>query len=160
MKLLKKSFTIFLLLAACCASFTRAQPSDSFSSFISPGCAGEENRDNEICLGRPEGNFYCNPLMLDGVAFHDNVLTLKTTGELKLIKGDPKSGKTVEIPFCLQLQREGMLVTYMCGKGVAFSRFEVSAILKAAQDGDELVVEPANKGDWPARRIVKIVLGC
>jgi len=39
---------------------------------------------------------------------------------------------------------------------VIFSKIEISAILKAAKDGDELIVEPVNKEDWPAKRIVKI----
>jgi hypothetical protein len=58
-------FTIFVLLAPCCASLTWAQSSDSFSSFLNPDCAGQENRDHGFAYSeRPEGNFYCNPLML------------------------------------------------------------------------------------------------
>jgi len=39
-------FTIFFLLATCCASLTWAQSSGSFRSFLVR--AGQENRDNEF----------------------------------------------------------------------------------------------------------------
>jgi hypothetical protein len=161
MKLFKKSFTIFFLLTTCCASLTWAQPFRSFSSFLNPDCAALEKHDNEFAYsGQPNGNFYCNPLMLEGVVFNFNAFTLKSKGELKLIKGEPNSGKVVEIPFYLHLRRNGVLVTHTCGKGVIFSKAEISTILKAAQDGDELIVEPVKKEDWPAKRIVKIIDGC
>ena len=164
MKLFKKSFTIFFLLATCCTSLTSAQPSRSFGSFLTPdplllSCpgAGQKKRDNEFAYsGQPNGNFYCNPLLLEGVEFNYNVFTLESKGELKLIKGEPKSGKIVEIPFYLHLRRNGILVTHPCGEGVIFSKADISTILKVAQDDDELIIEPVNKEDWPAKRIVKI----
>ena len=65
MKLFKKSFTIFLF-ATGCAWPTWAQPSRSASLFLSRDCLDQEMRDNEFAYsGRPEGNFYCNPLMLE-----------------------------------------------------------------------------------------------
>lgn len=156
MKLLRKSVTI-LLFTTCCISLTWSQSASSFSSVLNPDCARQKKLDNEFAYsGQPNGNFYCNPLMLEGVSFNYNAFTLKSKGELKLIKGKPKSVKTVEIPFYLHLRRNGMLVTPPCSKGVIFSKAEISAILKAAQKGDELIVEPVNKEDWPAKRIVKI----
>ena len=164
MKLFKKSPVMFFLFWTCCASLTWAQPSPSFNSFLNsdpfllscPG-AGKQKRDNEFAYnGQPNGNFYCNPLVLDGLAFDYSAFTLESKGELKLIKGDRKSGKTVEIPFYLHLRRNGVFVTHACGKGVIFSKIEISTILKSAQDGDELIVEPVNKEDWPAKRIMKI----
>ena len=79
--------------------------------------------------------------MLEGVALNDKVFTLKSKGELKLIKGDPKSGKIVEISFYLHRLRNGVRVTHPCGEGVVFSKVEISTTLKAAQEGDELIVE-------------------
>lgn len=162
MKLFKKSFTIFFLLAIGFVSLTWAQSSNSSSLFLNYdplllSCPGAERRHNEFAYsGQPNGNFYCNPLMLEDVAFDYNAFTLESKGELKLIKGEPKSGKIVEIPFYLYLRRNGMLVGHPCGEGVIFSKVEISTILKAAQNGDELIVEPVNKEDWPAKRIVKI----
>ena len=154
MRLFKKSLTIFFLLSACCASLTWAQSFRSFSSYPNPFCS--EQRNNELTYsGEPDGNFYCNPIMMDGVAFDYFTFTLESKGELKLIK-ESKSGKMVEIPFYLHLRRNGMYVTHPCGDGVIFSKIEISAILKAAQNGDELIVEPANEYDWPAKRIVRI----
>lgn len=161
MKLFKKSLTIFFLFSTCCVSLSWAQPFRDFSSVVNPDCADQEKRDHEFTYaGQPKGNFYCNPLTLEGVAFDYNAFTLKSKGELKLIKGDAKSGKTVEIPFYLHLRRGGLLVTHTYGKGLTFSEVEISGILKFAKEGDELIVEPANKEDWPAKRIVKIVDGC
>jgi hypothetical protein len=161
MKFSKKSFTIFFLFSTCCASLTLAQPFSSFSSFLNPDCAKVEKSDNEfVYSGQPNGIFYCNPLMLEGVAFNYNAFTLKSKGDLKLIKGETKSSKIVEIPFYLHLRRNGMLVPHPNGEGVIYSKAEISTILKIARDGDELIVEPVNKEDWPAKRIVKIRDGC
>lgn len=155
-------FTMFFL--TCLASLSWAQPSYRFNSFSNPDplllfcpSIGLQSRDNEFAYsGQALGNFYCNPLTLDGMAFDYNAFTLKSTGELRLIKGDAQSGKVVEIPFYLRLRRNGILVAHPCGEGVMFSKIEISAILKVAKDGDELIVEPVNKEDWPAKRIVKI----
>jgi len=62
----------------------------------------------------------------------------------------------VEIPFYLHLRRNGVLITHPCGNGVIFSKIEISIILKAAQNGDDLIIEPVNEEDWPAKRIVTI----
>ena len=157
MKHFKKSFTVFFLLATCCASFTRAQSFRSFNSFPNPNCLELQNRNHEFAYsGQPEGIFYCNPLMLEGAKLDYFAFGLESKGELKLIKGDAKSDAIVEIPFYLHLRRNGVTVTHPCGEGVIFSKVEISAILKVAQDGDELIVEPVNKEDWPAKRIVKI----
>jgi hypothetical protein len=98
--------------------------------------------------------------MLEGVAFDYNAFTLESKGALTLIKGDPKSGKVVEIPFYLNLRRNGKLLTHPCGEGVIFAKAEISTMLEIAQDGDELIVEPVKKEDWPAKRIIKIGGGC
>jgi hypothetical protein len=163
-KLQVRRFMLLLLISTCSASFSRAQPSCKFGSFVNsdpllllcPG-VGQKRIDNEFAYsGQAIGNFYCNPLLLDGMAFDYNAFTLESKGELKLIKGDATGGKVTEIPFYLRLRRNGMLVAHPCGEGVIFSKIEISAILKAAQDGDELIVEPVNKEDWPAKRIARI----
>jgi len=157
MKLFRKSFTLFLLLATCCASITWAQSYESVYSFLNPDCPWQKKRHNELTYsGQPNGNFYCNPLLLDGVEFDYILFGLESKGELKLIKGDAKSGKIVEIPFYLHLRRNGALITHPCGNGVIFSKIEISIILKAAQNGDDLIIEPVNEEDWPAKRIVTI----
>lgn len=157
MKLFRKSVTIFFLLSTCCASLTWAQTFRSFSSFPNPNCLELQKRINEFTYsGQPEGIFYCNPLMLDGEEFDYLAFGLESKGELKLVKGDAKSDTMVEIPFYLHLRRNGVRVPLPCGEGVAFSKVDISAVLKVAQNGDELIVEPANKEDWPAKRIVKI----
>lgn len=159
-----RRFILLFLISTCSASFSWAQPSCKFSSslkfdpllLLCPG-AGQKKIDNEFAYsGQAIGNFYCNPLVLDGMVFDYNKFTLETKGELKLTKGDPMSGKATEIPFYLRLRRNGTFIAHPCGEGVIFSKIEISAILEAAKDGDELIVEPVNKEDWPAKRIIRI----
>lgn len=150
-------FTIFFALATCCTSLTWAQSFRSSNSFPNPWCLEVQNRNNEFAYsGRLEGIFYCNPLRLEGEELDYFAFGLESKGELKLVKGEPGSDKIVEIPFYLHLRRNGMPVPLTCGEGVIFSKAEISAILKVAQDGDELIIEPVNKEDWPAKRIVTI----
>jgi hypothetical protein len=160
-------FTIILLVTTFCASIALSQTSIGFNSFLNadplllscPG-VGPKKIDNEFTYsGEAKGNFLCNPLVLDGMVLDYNTFTLQSKGELKLIKGDQKSKKTIEIPFYLHLRRNGVLIAHPCGDGVIFSKIEISAILKAAQDGDELIIEPVNKEDWPAKRILRIGWG-
>ena len=155
---------VLFLISSSFASISWAQPCGKASSFLMSDplmllCPGVRQKkiDNEFAYsGQAVGTFYCNPLILDGMAFDYNAFTLESKGELKLIKGDPKSGKVTEIPFYLRIRRNGMPIAHPCGEGVIFSRIEISAILKAARNGDELIVEPVNKEDWPAKRIIKI----
>jgi hypothetical protein len=157
MKLCKRIFTPFLLITTCFASFTSAQSFRSFDPFLKPICPDQGKRHNEFAYsGEPNGIFYCNSLLLDDLPFDYNAFTLESRGELKLIKGELKSGKQVEIPFYLRLRRNGTLMPVLCGEGAILFKAEISAILKVAQDGDELIIEPANEEDWPAKRIVKI----
>ncbi|MEO5975987.1 MAG: hypothetical protein ABIS36_01305 [Chryseolinea sp.] len=178
----KKLLAILLLFSSCSASLTWAQSSGGFgrfkksesltwaqslrisSSFQTPdplnlSCPGtkQKNQDNEYThSGQPNGNFYCNPLMLEGVAFNYSAFTLESKGELAVIKGDPQNGKVVEIPFYLRLRRNGQFVNLAWGEGAIFTKADISILLKVAQIGDELIIEPVNKEDWPAKRIVKI----
>jgi hypothetical protein len=168
MYIFRKPFKIFFLLTTCYVSMAWAQPPNpdcaeqktdfSLEALLTGHSTGvQRKRNNEFThTGKPNGIFYCNPLTLKGVALNYNALTLESKGELKLIKGEPKNGKIVEIPFYLHLRRKGKLITPWGGKNVIFSKVEISGILKAAQEGDELIVEPANEEDWPAKRIVKI----
>jgi hypothetical protein len=157
MKPFKKSLTIFLLFSTSCASLSWAQPFRKFSSFLNSDCARLEMRDHEFAnSGDSNGNFYCNPLMISGAPSSFRSFTLKSKGELTLIKGDAKSGEAVEIPFYLHLRRKGKLVTPAASDGVIFSKAEISIILKVALKGDELIIEPVNKEDWPAKRIITI----
>lgn len=157
MKFLTNSFRVFILLTVCCVSAISAQSFRSLSLLVISDCAQQQKVDNEFVNTAPSiGYFYCNPLRLNDGTFNSNALTLETTGELKLIKGAPETGKLVEIPFYLHLRRNGKLVDRLCGENESFSKAEISTILKVAQDGDELIIEPVNKEDWPAKRIVKI----
>lgn len=155
---------LVLLISTSSSLISGAQPSGKASSFLisdhlmllCPG-VGQKKIDNEFAYsGQAIGNFYCNPLLLDGMAFDYNVFTSESRGELKLIKGDPETGKVIEIPFYLHLRRNGTIVPHPCGEGVRFSKIEISAILKVAKNGDELIVEPVNQEDWPAKRILRI----
>ena len=163
MKLLTKSAAVLLMLIICtplvngqtprCAAFV-FRP-----DFLMLSCPGLSLKtvDNEyVDRGEAIGNFYCNPLRLAGSVFDYNTFTLESKGELTLVKGDSKTGKMVEIPFSVYLRREGKLIAGSCVDGVVYTKIEVAAILAYAEKGDELVVEPFNNEDWPAKRIVRI----
>jgi hypothetical protein len=161
MILLKKWLISLFVICICCATLAVAQPFHSFSSFVNPDCAQQEKRDNEFSYnGKPRGDFFCNPLVLDGQPFQFRNFTLKSKGELRLIKGEPATGKAVDIPFFLHLRRNGILIPHLCGDKIIFTKIEISMILKLALDGDELIIEPVNQEDWPAKRIVDIRGGC
>jgi len=163
MKLLTKSAAVVLVLIVCttlvkgqtprCASFV-FKP-----DFLMLSCPGLPLKtiDNEyVDRGEAIGNFYCNPLRLAGSVFDYNTFTLESKGELQLVKGDPKTGKMVDIPFSIHLRRDGKLVAGSCVDGVVYTRIDIATILEFAEKGDELIVEPFNKEDWPAKRIVRI----
>lgn len=163
MKLLTKSAAVLLMFITS-TSLVNGQTSRCAAfvfrpDFLMLSCPGLSLKtiDNEyVDRGEAIGNFYCNPLRLSGSVFDYNTFTLESKGELTLVKGDLKTGKMVEIPFSVYLRREGKLVAGSCVDGVVYTKIEIAAILGYAEKGDELVVEPFNKEDWPAKRIVRI----
>lgn len=104
-----------------------------------------------------ERTFSCNPLVLDGNPLDYNFFSIISRGTLTVVAGDPVSKEATLIPFRIYLRRNGMIIQ----KGASDSgrqRYDVdiATLLVLAQPGDELVVDPARKADWLARRIIRV----
>jgi hypothetical protein len=108
-----------------------------------------------------EGDFYANPLLLDGATLDFNAFNFMTEGELTVVKGAPKTGKTTQVPFYIYLRREGRQVS-IPGKDryQEHLKIEISEILKHAEIGDHLIIEAVKKEDGRVKRILKVVGGC
>ncbi|HKZ38243.1 MAG TPA: hypothetical protein VJ184_11370 [Chryseolinea sp.] len=166
MKHLKKSFTILMLLTVIIGSRTFAQ--DYFSSLNlfnqtkNLDRAKEVMQDNEYTsTGYEQGNFYSNPLMLNGKPLDYNVFNLESKGELTVSKGAVITGQTTQIPFYVYLRRNGnkVLIPGKERSDPKQIKIDVSEILKHAEPGDHLVIEAVKKEDGPVKRILKLLGG-
>jgi hypothetical protein len=116
-------------------------------------------QDNElVARARSTGNFYCNPLVLNGKPLDYGGFSRQSKGELTLIKGAPFTALNTQIPFYVYLRRNGVLIK-LPGEALSGKRLkiEISTILKFSKTGDELIIEPANADDWQAKRILKLL---
>jgi hypothetical protein len=168
MKHLKKSFTLLMLLTSIIGSRTFAQnsiqnfPSLSLFNQIQISERGKEvMQDNEYSTtGDEQGNFYNNPLLLDGKPLDYNIFNLGSKGELTVIKGAAITAKTTQVPFYAYLRRDGRKV-FIPGERYdpKQTKIDLSEILRFAKPGDQLVIEAINKEDGPVKRILKLLGG-
>jgi len=112
--------------------------------------------------GHEKGNFYCNPLMLNGKPMDYNAFDMDTKGELTVIKGAATTGVTTQVPFNAYLRRDGNKVLIPGNEKCSMSKtkMEISEILQHAKPGDQLVIEPVHKEDGHVKRILKLLDGC
>lgn len=124
--------------------------------------AREVMQDNEYkATGAELGNFFSNPLLLNGKPLDYAKFSLMSEGELTLVKGSVITGDTTQVPFRAYLRRNGKQV-FILGGGSRDPRqlkLDVYEILKHAEEGDLLVIEPINKEDGHAKRILKLLEG-
>lgn len=167
MKHLKKSYILLMLLTVIIGSRTFAQ--DYFSSLNLFNQTKNSDRakaviqDNEYTsTGYEQGNFYSNPLMLNGEPLDYNVFNVESKGELTVIKGAAITGKTTQVPFYVYLRRDGNKVSIPGYErsDISQTKIDISQILRYAKPGDQLVIEPVNKEDGPVKRILKLLGGC
>jgi len=159
MKLFNNFNGLFLSMSVLIASPVLSQPCFDFIKGSHSERSMEVMQDNEyVVRSKATGNFYCNPLVLNGQPLDYTQFSPQLKGELTLTKGALSLGKRVQIPFYIHLRRNGALVKLpdeaLSGEHL---KIEVSRILKFAQKGDQLIIEPANSDDWPAKRILKLV---
>jgi len=173
MKHLKKSptwpvgrYILLMLLTAIIGSRTFAQ--DLVSSLIffdqtkNSDRAKEVMQDNEYTsTGYERGNFYSNPLMLNGKPLDYGAFNVESKGELTVIKGAPLTSKTMQILFYVYLRRNGnkVLIPGIEKCSIGQTKMDISEILQYAKPGDHLVIEPVNKEDGPVKRILKLLGG-
>jgi hypothetical protein len=125
--------------------------------------AAEVTQDSEFEINaKSVGNFYINPLQLDGHELNYSEFNLGAEGELTLVKGNAVTGNPMLIPFYIYLRRDGKILELKSDKTMKRKHFklEISRILKLAEPGDQLIIKPANKEDWQAKRILKLLGGC
>jgi hypothetical protein len=166
MKHLIKSYILVLLLTVITGSWTFAQDSirvDFFAQTENSDRLKEILLDNEYTsTGYEQGNFYSNPLTLNGKPLDFFEFNLGSKGELTVIKGAAATGKTIQVPFYAYLRRDGNRV-FIPGyekPDISQVKLDISEILRHAKRGDHLVIEPVNKVDGPAKRILKLLDGC
>jgi hypothetical protein len=101
--------------------------------------------------------FYGNPLVLNGKSLDYQTFWKGSKGLLALVKGNPNSADATRVPFKIYLKHEGQVVN----KGLSSDsrelyEVEVAHVLALARFGDELVIEPAQKSDVKAKRVIKL----
>jgi hypothetical protein len=165
MKHLKKSYVLLTLLTVIIGSRTFAQDFLSLNLFSkpqNPDRVKQVTQDNEYAsTGYELGIFYRNPLMLNGKPLDYNTFNVESKGELTVIKGETVTGKTTQVPFHVYLRRDGykVLIPGSQGSDKSQIKIDISQILQHAKPGDQLVIEPVNKEDGPAKRILKLLGG-
>ena len=125
--------------------------------------ANEVKQDNEFVVSaKAVGKFFCNPLALDGYPLDYGTFNIGSKGELTLIKGSALTDNTVQIPFYVYLRRNGTILKLDDEEAMKpqHVKVDISTILKHAEPGDQLIIEPVNKEDWQAKRILKLLGGC
>jgi hypothetical protein len=122
----------------------------------------EVMQDNELEYhAKSIGTFFSNPLQLNGHTVDYSKFSIKTEGELTLVKGNPLTGDAIQIPFYVYLRRDGNILELKGEKALRTKhlKLNISTILKHAEPGDQLIIKPANREDWQAKRIVKLLGG-
>lgn len=120
--------------------------------------------DNELEQGEVgrEANFFGNPLLLNGKPLEYADFSIFSKGILTVVEGDPESPVAKKIPFKIYLRRDGTIITQ--GKSDInreITEIEISKVLSLARNGDHLIIAPARKSDWKAKRIIKVIMdGC
>jgi hypothetical protein len=165
MKLMKQSHYVLAALMAIVCSHAYAQQFTSLylvDKFQYTPRALEVMQDNEyLTTGHETGNFYNNPLQLNGKMLDYSSFSLSTEGELTVIKGAAVTGHTIRVPFYVYLRRNGEIIRIPGMERPDKNQLsaEISAILKHAQPDDLLVIEPVSREDGPVKRILKVLKG-
>ncbi|MEA5459594.1 hypothetical protein VB796_11110 [Arcicella sp. LKC2W] len=97
-------------------------------------------------LARNNEKIISNPLLMDGKPVNYEQFSLSTKGIITMIAEDAMSNKTMSIPFRVYLRRDNKIV-HLGGSASAekLSEIEISKVLKFANLGDELIIEPIDK---------------
>lgn len=102
-------------------------------------------------------NIYANPLLLNGQPLDYANFSIKSKGVLTVMKGKPTSPEAVKIPFRLFLRRNGMIV-YEKKSASKLTQVEVSEVLVLSKPGDQIIINPIEKVDFKAKRIINVLL--
>ncbi len=107
----------------------------------------EEGRDTPI---------YENPLLLNGQPLDYGTFSIKSKGVLTLMKGKPTSTDAVKIPFRIYLRRNGIVI-YEKKSATKLTQIEISEVLALSKVGDQIIINPTEKVDYKAKRIINVL---
>lgn len=80
-----------------------------------------------------------------------------STGKLTLVKENRVSGKSEKVPFLIYLKRAGKIINAdSYAHNNAVTSINIAEIVRSAQPGDELVIDPTVTNDKVGRRIIII----
>lgn len=112
---------------------------------------------SEALPGSTADSFYYNPLMLNGKSMNIEKFSLVAKGVLSMMGENSGSGQREKIPFFIYLKRAGKIIdanAYTHNHSVM--SVEISEVLKSAKAGDQLVIDPVNKGEKAGRRVLTV----
>ncbi len=107
-------------------------------------------------IGNGAGGAY-NTLMLNGKVTDETTLSSVTTGKLSLVALHAGTGESQLIPFYAYVIREGKIVDADAfAHNHAVTEIEISAILKTARYGDQMIIDPAGENTARNRKVIVV----
>ena len=101
-------------------------------------------------------DFYLNPLLLNGKSVEFSIFSFVNTGMISLA-GNPDSGSKTKIPFYISINRSGKIVeAYSNTHHHAVTEVNMAEILRFAQVGDQIIIDPAEKNEQVGRKIIVV----
>ena len=96
-------------------------------------------------------------LLLNGKLAEPENFVHVTNGHLTLINLTSKSESKTGLPFFAYLRRNGKIVDADAyAHNFSVRSIELREVLKSAQVGDNIIIEPANKTDISGRKIINV----
>ena len=159
MKTINRISCISMLVVFCNCSNENSQ-SEFESVNVDKSKAVIQGNEIERRIIGAEENIYCNPILISGSPLDYGSFTIHSKGELTLVGGEPGSPQSIRLLFHIQLRRHGKLIDHcdMDFTNRELYKFEVSKVLAFSKPGDQLIIEPADKKDWKAKRVLKVIL--
>ncbi len=94
-------------------------------------------------------------VLFNGQPLGVSTMTLDARGVLTVIANDPTLTKVITIPFRVYLRRGELTVKQVDSQsGQALNEVEISKLLVAARQGDELVIEPLGANLQKTQKVI------
>jgi hypothetical protein len=110
---------------------------------------------SQSILGKDDEKLFYNSLFINGKPLVNEPFSISSKGILTMVMSDSKTKDTKTIPFKVYLKRQDNLVPL---GGTNYSnellQIEVSQILKFANLGDQLIIEPVNRKSQMSTQVI------
>ena len=104
--------------------------------------------------------FYWNPVLLNGRSASPAQLAAASSGKLSLVRFDPQSSRVTKVPFIIYLKRGGKIINNDAyAHNNAVLEGDIYEVLKPAQAGDQLIIDPVDKEAQIDRRVITVRSG-